>query len=147
MIISVSLAGQGIYQLANILTLTTEDAAFSYTNPFGGSGDDQKYHEINWGIDHNVQNSTTLGHLIKVQKGNHRITATLNIGDSRTAIEANLFPMLNHASTIDVTFSRNIPTRGSNKSKFEMIDFELLQEFNDGAAQEVRVKLIEVIGV
>ncbi len=133
--------------MANTLTLTTEDALFSYTNSFGGSGDNEKSHSPTFTIDHNVQNSTTQGNFIKTQKGNHRMIAVVHIGDSTASIEANLFPMLNHASTIDVTFDRNIPTRGTPSAKFEMVDYQILQEFNGGAAQEVEIRLIEVIGV
>jgi hypothetical protein len=132
----------GLYRMASTLTLATEDGAYTYTNDMVND----KYHDALFRIENNNKKTNTQGYLIKVQKGDRRIRATVDLADTAENLEANLFPMLTYQATLNCTFDRNILTRGTNTGKFELTDMELLQEFENGTILEIKLTLTEVIG-
>jgi hypothetical protein len=131
-------------------TLVTEDSVYSYSNS-GVSGDqytDQEYFKNT----NNIKTANTQGFLIKVQKGDDRMTARVKLADSESNITTNLYPMLNYPSTLNVTFERSVPFRSTQTLKMEMVDLKILKEFPGQGiggvdVLEIEISLIESIAV
>ena len=131
-------------------SIVTEDGVYNYINNTNSTDKytDQEYFKN----EHNNKTANTQGFLIKVQKGNERMRATVQLADTLAAINANLYPMLTYPDSLNVTFHRDIPFRGTNTGKFEMIDFDIVKEFPGqgiGGVEviEVKISLVEVIAV
>jgi hypothetical protein len=130
--------------------ITTEDGIYNYTN--NGVFSDQYTNQEKFSSNNNNKTANTQGYLIKVQKGNERLSCKVQMADLLSNIEDNLYPILTHASTCNVTFNRAIPFRGTTLGKFEMIDFKVLNEWtaqgrNGADCIEVEISLVEVIPV
>lgn len=117
----------------------TTDSTYSYTAP------DQGEVIKEWKTANNNKVSNTQGFLVKVEKGTSRVEMVMSITDTKANLDANLFPQLTYPTNVTLTLNRNIPTQSTNTGEFAVVDYQIVNEFNNGLEQEVEVKYIEVI--
>jgi len=134
------------------ITLTAEDDSFTYTNNEISVNGDKYVNLEKFNSTNNIKVATTQGFLVKVQKGDDRMQAKVQLADLESNITANLYPMLNQPSTLNVTFERNVPFRGKNTGKYELVNLKIMNEWptqGEGGADvlEVELFLTEVIAV
>lgn len=121
---------------------TTTDSEYSYTAPTDSSGGNVIKE---WQVKNNNKVSSTQGFVVKVEKGESRVEMIVSVCDSKTNLDTNLFPQLTYPTNVDVTLNRNIPTKTTNIATFAIVDYQIVNEFNNGEEQEVEIKFIEVL--
>lgn len=119
----------------------TTDSTYTYTSPNSGEGEVIK----EWQVINNNKVSNTQGFIVKVEKGVSRVELVMSIMDTKANLDANLFPQLTYPTNVTLTLNRNIPTKATNTATFAVVDYSIVNEFNDGLDQEVEVKYIEVL--
>lgn len=117
-------------------TITTTDSLYTYAT----AAPDVKFKKQN-----NNKTSNTQGFLIKVQKGEARISATVEITAPATALNDNIYPMETHPYPVNVSFEENIPTRSTNIGKFALTGIDLVRQFENGLSASVKLNLVEII--
>jgi hypothetical protein len=117
----------------------TTDSQYTYTAPT----DAEVIKE--WKIRNNNKVSDTQGFLVKVEKGQTRVELIMSIADTKANLDTYLLPQLTYPSNVTLTLNRNIPSKSTNTGTFAVVDYVLVNEFNDGTEQEVEVKYVEVL--
>ena len=116
--------------------ITTTDSAYTYTStiPVG----------IAFTLNNNNKVSSTQGYLVKIQKGQNRVQATVRLKVSTANYRTVFEPMLIYPSNVDVTFDRNIPGKSSTQMECVLSSMKIVQEFT-GDEIEIEITLIEVL--
>jgi hypothetical protein len=131
--------------MASQITLQTTDNQLTITNNFLTANGNQTYWDIKFKLNNNYKKANTIGNLIKVQKGRDRVDADLMMVVDEDDIDE-LLALINYQTPIDITLSdRNILGRQKNTGRFAITDFDINQEFDQGAQIEVTIKLVEVL--
>ena len=123
-------------------TIATEDAVYSYDST---ESVEAKTVTIRYNLDDNASFSNTQGYLRKKQIGNKRVKARVILSDSKSRFESLIFPMIDYQDNVSCTFDRNIPFRATATMTMVLEKVNILQEFDNGTAEEIELILTEVI--
>jgi len=132
---------EGIYKLANLLTITTIDDVLTYSVNYNDS-----VFSVMDNVKTNNKTSNTQGFLIKKQIGSRRIEATISIGDTISNINTSLLPFDLYPVPVAITIDRNWVGKTTPTATFEIVSMEKTKNLN-GVHEEWMIKIVEVIGV
>ena len=130
--------------MASVLTIETSDNALSYTNNNSIRSGENVCWTAKFSLSNNIKKTSTSGFLIKTQKGRNRVNVDLVLIDNEAQLSS-ILEIAQYQTPIDVTFDRNIILRQTTSGRFNVVDYSIKQEFDEGGQFEISLKLVEVL--